>query len=314
MPPNMRAIEIFVRIVESGSFVAAARSLLIDPAAVSRAVKGLEDDLGISLFARSTRSLKLTTEGARFYRDGAQLLKTFDETIDRFRVDTALNGQLKIGMGPALSRPLILRAISSFQALHPGVRLILISVNDPAQVGDEGIDVFVRPRSLRQRGGEHKQQQGTILRKLFYSPMVTAASPAYLKRKGVPRLPADFAAHDCTALLTLERDVQDEWQFVKRNKSEKIKFAPKLIADGEALREAALAGCGVIRVLAWEIDDQLRSGALSQLLPDWECLGGLPIVAIYRKMRPTQSRINALLQHLTKEFRAHDNVIGGPHR
>jgi DNA-binding transcriptional LysR family regulator len=192
--------------------------------------------------------------------------------------------------------------------------LILISVNDPAQVGDEGIDVFVRPRSLRQRGGEHKQQQGTILRKLFYSPMVTAASPAYLKRKGVPRLPADFAAHDCTALLTLERDVQDEWQFVKRNKSEKIKFAPKLIADGEALREAALAGCGVIRVLAWEIDDQLRSGALSQLLPDWECLGGLPIVAIYRKMRPTQSRINALLQHLTKEFRAHDNVIGGPHR
>ena len=226
MPPNMRAIEIFVRIVESGSFVAAARSLLIDPAAVSRAVKGLEDDLGISLFARSTRSLKLTTEGARFYRDGAQLLKTFDETIDRFRVDTALNGQLKIGMGPALSRPLMLRAIASFQALHPGVRLILISVNDPAQVGDEGIDVFVRPRSLRQRGGEHKQQQGTILRKLFYSPMVTAASPAYLKRKGVPRLPTDFAAHDCTALLTLERDVQDEWQFVKRNKSEKVKFAP----------------------------------------------------------------------------------------
>ena len=149
-----------------------------------------------------------------------------------------------------------------------------------------------------------------ILRKLFYSPMVTAASPAYLKRKGVPRLPADFAAHDCTALLTLERDVQDEWQFVKRNKSEKIKFAPKLIADGEALREAALAGCGVIRVCAWEIDDQLRSGALSQLLPDWECLGGLPIVAIYRKMRPTQSRINALLQHLTKEFRCYDNVIG----
>ena len=135
MPTNMRAIEIFVRIVESGSFVAAARSLLIDPAAVSRAVKGLEDDLGISLFARSTRALKLTTEGARFYRDGAQLLKTFDETIGRFRVDTALNGQLKIGMGPALSRPIMLRAISSFQTLHPSVRLILISVNDPAQVG-----------------------------------------------------------------------------------------------------------------------------------------------------------------------------------
>src|SRR3954463_3859128 len=113
MRPSIRAIEIFVRVVESGSFVAAARSLLIDPAAVSRAVKGLENDLGISLFARSTRSLKLTTEGARFYRDGAPLLKTFDETVDRFRVDPALNGQLKVGMGPALSRPIMLRAISS---------------------------------------------------------------------------------------------------------------------------------------------------------------------------------------------------------
>jgi DNA-binding transcriptional LysR family regulator len=307
---NMRSIEVFVRAVESGSFVAAARGLLIDPAAVSRAIKGLEDDLGITLFARSTRTLKLTTEGARFYRDGAQMLRKFDDTINKFRADTALHGQLKVGMGPALSRPIMLRAISSFQKLHPEIRLVLISVNDPAQVADEGIDVFVRPRSLRQRGGEHKQQQGLIVRKLFYSPMVTAASPAYLKRTEVPRAPADLVRHACTALLTLERDVQDEWQFARPNKREKVKFTPKLIADGEALREAALAGCGVIRVLAWEIADQLRSGALVQLLPDWDCLGGLPIVAIYRKTRPTQSRINALLQHLTREFRPYDNIIG----
>lgn len=309
MPANMRVIEIFVRTVESGSFVAAARSLLIDPAAVSRAIKSLEDNLGVSLFARSTRALKLTTEGARFYRDGARMLRKFEDTINKFRTDTAVHAQLKVGMGPALSRPIMLRAISSFQKLHPEVRLILISVNDPAQVSDEGIDVFIRPRSLRQRGGEHKLPQGSVVRKLFYSPMVTAASPAYLKRAGIPRVPADLASHACTALLTLERDVQDEWQFVKQSKREKIKFTPKLIADGEALREAALAGCGVIRVCAWEIADQLRSGVLVQLVPDWECLGGLPIVAIYRKTRPTQSRINALLQHLGKEFRPHNNVI-----
>lgn len=310
MPTSMRAIEIFVRTVESGSFVAAARGLLIDPAAVSRAIKGLEDDLGISLFARSTRALKLTTEGARFYRDGAQMLSKFEDTINKFRADTALQGQLKVGMGPALSRPIMLRAISSFQTLHPEVRLILISVNDPAQVGDEGIDVFIRPRSLRQRGGEHKQQQSVIMRKLLYSPMVTAASPAYLKHAGIPRVPADLAQHACTALLTLERDVQDEWQFVKPSKREKIKITPKLIADGEALREAALAGYGVIRVLEWEIADQLRSRTLLQLLPDWECLGGLPIVALYRKIRRSQPAINALLQHLTREFRPYDNVIG----
>ena len=310
MHTSIRAIEIFVRAVESGSFVAVARSLLIDPAAVSRAIKGLEENLGISLFTRSTRVLKLTTEGARFYRDGAQVLRKFDETINRFMADTALHGQLKVGMGPALARRMLLRAIPSFQKLYPEVRLILFSINDPAEIRDEGLDVFIRPRSLRQRGGEHKQQQGLIVRKLMQSPMVTCASPEYLKRAGIPRTPADLAQHVCTALMTLERDVQDEWQCVKPNKREKIKFTPKLIADGEALREAALAGCGIIRVLACNVDDELRSGALLQLLPDWECLGGLPIVAIYRKTKPTLPRINALVKHLAHEFQPYNNAIG----
>jgi DNA-binding transcriptional LysR family regulator len=89
---SIRVIEIFVRVVESGSFVAAARSLLIDPAAVSRTIKGLEETLGVLLFTRSTRALKLTAEGRRFYRDGSQMLRRFDETIHRFRVETALHG------------------------------------------------------------------------------------------------------------------------------------------------------------------------------------------------------------------------------
>lgn len=119
MLTTMRAIEIFVRAVESGSFVGAARGLLIDPASVSRAIKALEEDLGVSLFARSTRTLKLMTEGARFYRDGAQMLNKFQDTITKFKVDTGLQGQLKVGMGPALSRPIMLRAVASFHASHP---------------------------------------------------------------------------------------------------------------------------------------------------------------------------------------------------
>ncbi len=86
---DIRAIEIFVRVVEGGSFVAAARSLLIDPAAVSRAIAGLEESMGILLFTRSTRVLKLTAEGTRFYRDAAQMLSRFEETIGKFQVDTA---------------------------------------------------------------------------------------------------------------------------------------------------------------------------------------------------------------------------------
>jgi DNA-binding transcriptional LysR family regulator len=208
MKTSIRSIEIFVRAVESGSFVAAARSLLIDPAAVSRSIKGLEEQLGIALFTRSTRRLQLTAAGARFYRDGVQLLKKFDDTIHKFRTDTVMHGQIRVGMGPALARRMLSRAMPSFQKLYPDVRLILFSINDPAEIGDEGIDVFLRPRSMRQRGGEHKLPQGLVVRKLMYSPLVACASPAYMQRKGIPHMPSDLAQHDCTALLTLERDVQ----------------------------------------------------------------------------------------------------------
>src|ERR1041384_6690940 len=160
MRTSIRLIEIFVRVVESGSFVGAARSLLIDPAGVSRAIKSLEEDLGTLLFARSTRALRLTSEGRRFYRDGARMLRSFEETISKFRSDTALEGQLKVGMGPALSRRMLLRAIPSFQERFPEVRLILLGINSPGEAADEGIDVLIRPRSTRQRGSEHRPQQG----------------------------------------------------------------------------------------------------------------------------------------------------------
>jgi LysR family transcriptional regulator, regulator for bpeEF and oprC len=156
MRTSIRLIEIFVRVVDTGSFVAAARSLLVDPAAVSRAIKGLEEDLGILLFRRSTRVLKLTREGRRFHRDGARLLRSFEDTLQRFRTDTSLQGQLRIGVAPALSRRMLMRAIPSFQQAYPEVRLILIGINDPGEIGDEGIDVLVRPRSRRQRGSEHR--------------------------------------------------------------------------------------------------------------------------------------------------------------
>lgn len=305
---GIRVIEIFVRVVESGSFVAAARSLLIDPAAVSRAIKGLEEDLGILLFTRSTRVLKLTTEGTRFYRDGAQMLRRFEETIGRFQADTAVHRQLKIGMAPALSRRMLLRAIPSFQHRHPEIRLILLSINDPAEIGNEGVDVLIRPRSTRQRGGEHKQPQGLVVRKLTQSPTLLCASPEYLKRASIPRTPADLTQHACLALLTLERDVHDEWQFAKSGAREKIKFAPTLTAHGDELREAALAGCGVVRLLACHVEDEMQSGALLQVLPDWECLGGMPIVAIYRRTRPTLSPVNAFVGHLAQAFQRYNNA------
>ena len=194
------------------------------------------------------------------------MLRNFEETVRRFQADTAVQRQLKIGMAPALSRRMMLRAMPSFQDRYPQIRLILLNINDPAEIGDEGIDVLVRPRSTRQRGAEHRQPQGLVVRKLMQSPIMVCASPDYLRHRGIPRAPADLARHACLALLTLERDVQDEWQFARSGVREKIKFTPMLTAHGDELREAALAGCGIVRLLACHVKDEIRSGTLLPVL------------------------------------------------
>jgi DNA-binding transcriptional LysR family regulator len=237
------------------------------------------------------------------------MLKNFDQTIRGFQTDTRLTRQLRIGMGPALSRRMLLRAIPSFQERHPEIQLVLLSINDRAEIGDEGVDILIRPRSTRQSGVEHRQPQGLVVRRLAQSPTVLCASPHYLEQAGTPRMPSDLSHHACLALLTLERDVHDEWQLTKRGAREKIRFASKLTAHGDELREAALAGCGIVRLLACHVEDELRSGALTQVLPDWECLGGLPIVAIYRKTKPRLSPTNAFVTHLARAFQRYDNVI-----
>ena len=102
MSTTIHAMSIFVRAVETNSFMGAARSLFIDPGAVSRTIKALEGELGVLLFARSTRSLKLTPEGARFYRDCVQILQRFEAATKRFRSDEAAQqGRLKVGLAPA---------------------------------------------------------------------------------------------------------------------------------------------------------------------------------------------------------------------
>jgi DNA-binding transcriptional LysR family regulator len=310
MAPSTRSLQIFVRVVEDGSFAAAARSLLVDPAAVSRTIKELEDELGTLLFTRSTRVSKLTTEGERFCRDCRQILQKLDEATDRFRnEERALRGQLRVGLAPMITRRMVVRALPSFQRQHPQVEILMLGIDDPAEIANGRVDVLVRPRTLRQRGGSHRDFQGLVVRKLIQSNLVLCASPDYLARAGVPHAPSDLINHECIALVTLEHDVQNEWQFVKSGTRHKIKFAPKLLLQGDALREAGVAGCGIIRLLACHVQDEFRSGSLVQILADWSCTGGPPIVALYRKVKPTLPRVSAFVQHLVTAFGPYNAAV-----
>jgi len=309
---TLQAINVFVRAVETNSFVSAARSLLIDPTAVSRAIKALETELDVLLFARSTRTLKLTTDGARFYRDCVEILGKLARATSQFRADKALpHGRLKIGMAPGVSRRLLLRAVPSFQQQYPQIDIVCLSVDDAAEVGDKGVDILIRGRSLRQRGGQHPEPQGLVVRKLVQPRYVICASPEYLDCAGVPRTPTDLLQHACIAHVTLERDIHDEWQFAKSHVRQKVRFSPKLMIQGiDGLREASVAGCGIIRVVGWNVEDELRSRKLVRILSDWECTGTPPTIALYRKTQPMLSQISVFVRHLADAFQGYNRMAG----
>jgi LysR family transcriptional regulator for bpeEF and oprC len=308
MRTTLYAMDVFRRAVEANSFVGAARSLLIDRAAVSRAIKSLEAELGVLLFARSTRALMLTPEGARFYRDCLAILKRCEEATQQFRRDRTIpRGRLVVGMGPGLTRRMLVRSLPEFQQQYPSIEVILLSADDRAEIGHGSIDVLVRARSLRQRGAQHEEPQGVVVRRLAQSQIVVCASPQYLERAGSPRAPADLRDHRCIAFLNVERDIQNEWQFANSRVRQKIKFVPRLLVQGtEALREAGVAGCGIIRSLACHIEDELRSGQLVPVLADWECIGAPPMVAIYRKTKPMPPQISVFVKYLAQAFRRYN--------
>jgi DNA-binding transcriptional LysR family regulator len=307
MTLSTRSMKVFIRAVEDKSFAAAARNLLVDPAAVSRTIRSLEDDLGILLFSRSTRVSKLTPEGKKFYSDCQQILKSMDVATQRFRNNSiAPRGELRIGLAPTMPRRMVTESIPQFQRRYPEIELQLLSISDPLEIANGNIDLLLRTSALRKRGGAHRDLSGLIIRRLIQSSMVLCAAPAYLKAAGTPLAPKDLAHHACVALVTLERDVQNEWRFTKAGVVEKVKFIPKLLVQGEALREVALAGCGIIRLLACHVQDEFRSGDLVQVLSDWNCGSGPPIVALYRNAKHTRPRVSAFVQHLVQALRPYN--------
>jgi LysR family transcriptional regulator for bpeEF and oprC len=307
MSTTIHAMNIFVRAVETNSFIGAARSLFIDPGVISRNIKALEAELGVLLFARSTRSLKLTPEGARFYRDCVQIVKRFEDATRQFRTEGSQRSQLKVGLAPGMSRRMLLREIPEFARQYPEIEIILVSVDELSEIAEKGVDVLLRGTSLRKRGGTDPDPQGVVVRKLVQSPLIACASPKYLDRAGAPRVPADILRHAYVAHIGFERDIQNEWTFVKSSLRQTVKLSPKLLVQGvEALIEAGIAGYGIIRIADCNIEDELRSRELVPILPDWQCAGMARRVAIYRKTQPMPQQVSLFVRHLTEAFRRYN--------
>jgi DNA-binding transcriptional LysR family regulator len=284
-------LSLFLRVLDLGSISAAARSLDLSIAVASQRLKRLERELGVRLLHRTTRRLHATPEGAALAERGRVLVEDLEALTSGLReAGTEVSGTLRVTLPASFGRQYISPLLPEFLALHPRVQL---SVNLDDQMRDlvaSGFDLAIRIGALG--------DSGLVARKLATNRRVLCASPDYLERHGRPRRPADLTDHECLLLVgSLGR--QDVWRFSDGQGGEiaqrvRGRFESNL---GELLRDAVVAGQGIALHSVWHVCDELRTGRLEVLLPDYP-IAETGIHAVMPQRRLVPPRVRAFVDFL----------------
>jgi len=280
-------------IVDSGSFAAASEALDMSQSGVSRSVARLEARLGIRLFDRTTRSVKLTDEGRRFYEQIVPLLSGLEEAASTASQGaTAVRGRLRVNIDPFFSRLFLGPRLGAFVEKYPELQLDLITRD---QLGDMVADGF----DLAVRFGEPREST-LIARKLLDTRVITVASPGYIKKHGRPLAPADLERepHTCIHFRDPETGRPFQWEFHRGKKKVLIAARGRLSAnDVGTMHGVCLAGHGVAQVLALGTEQLLASGRLVDLFPDWPD-ETFPLYAAYPSRHHLPAKVRAFFDFI----------------
>jgi DNA-binding transcriptional LysR family regulator len=256
---RLDALAVFVAVAEQRSFVAAARRLGRSPAAVTRAIAALEDRLATRLFNRTTRAVALTDAGGRYLDLCRRALAEFEE-LELSAASERLEprGVLTITAPEMFGRLHILPIAQAFMAEYPAVRVSLLLLNRIVSFVDEGVDLGLRIA--------HLPDSSLRAIQVGWTRRLLAASPAYLAARGEPVTPADLAAHDAIAIANL-RGPQERWSFgAGRNESSIAVNARLVVSTVQAGLDAAVAGGGIVRPLAYQSAPLEAAGKLKRIL------------------------------------------------
>jgi DNA-binding transcriptional LysR family regulator len=299
-----RAILSFVHAADGGSFAAAGRMLGITSAAVSKNVAGLEQALGVRLMNRTTRTLKLTDEGAVFLRQARVALEALDSAVDSIVAQRlGPQGRVRISTSAAFGRDHLQPVLPGLLARYPGLSVAVDFDDRIVDVVRDGYDIVIRGGNIR--------DSALVSRPIFRMHAVLVASPAYLARHGVPRTPDELGAHRLIARRFLDGEVAT-WGFRMRDGS-LVEFDPGEAAlltfsAPEAGVQAAVDGLGIARVgvhLAWE---QLRAGKLKVLLRRHFLPGTYEMAIQYPHRALKASRVQATVDYLLDAFAANESL------
>jgi DNA-binding transcriptional LysR family regulator len=290
----------FVRAVESGSFSKAAIAMNTKTSTVSREIASLEEDLGVSLFHRTTRRAHLTEPGSTFYEHARGVLRALEEARDAASaMEGRPQGLIRLHVPGAFGRLHIMPFVPDFLAAHPDIRLDVSMTDVRVDLLAVGADLAIRIGPLI--------DSSLLARKLAPHRRIVCASPTYLDRGPPIAEPTDLLQHNC---LVYALQPTDRWFFRRPADAagayDEVPVTGTLRADeAEPLRDAAVAGLGVALLPTWLAGDDVKSGRLRRLLPEWSSMiatkpGG--IFGVFPPHRMVPPKMRAFLDFAQKRF------------
>ncbi|RSV39759.1 LysR family transcriptional regulator [Sphingomonas sp. ABOLE] len=254
-----QAMATFVRVVETGSFSAAARHLNVGQPAVSKTIAQLEGRLQVSLLIRSTHGLTPTEAGQRFYERAKLAIQEADEAELAARgAGAGLSGCLRVSAATTFARLHVVPLLPRFLAQHPELEIDVILDDRVIDLIAEGIDVSLRMGAL--------PDSSAVARKLATGRRSVLATPGYLARAGAPQSPADIAAHD----TVLYSQLSNIWSFQRDGTEASVTVRSRVrVSAAEGLRAAVLSDMGLTIASDWMFWSELASGEVRRVLTDW---------------------------------------------
>ncbi|MET4735465.1 DNA-binding transcriptional LysR family regulator [Thalassospira sp. MBR-102] len=257
---RLQAMSTFVRVVETGSFSAAARLVGVGQPAISKAIAGLEDRLQVRLLIRSTHGLTPTDAGLRFYERAKSAIREAEEAELEARGEGAgLSGRLRVSAATTFARLLIVPQLPRFLAEHPELEIDILLDDRAIDLVAEGIDLALRMGQLA--------DSSAVARRIGRGRRSVMATPEYLERAGTPSVPADLAAHEAIIYSQLA----NSWTFHKAGAEASVAVSGRVrLSAAEGIRASVLAHMGLTVNSDWMFAPELESGAVRRVLTDWE--------------------------------------------
>jgi DNA-binding transcriptional LysR family regulator len=292
MTLDLNEILIFARVVQGGSFSAAARLLDMPKSTVSRKVSELEDRVGARLIHRTTRKLGLTDAGRIYYEHAARIVGEIEEADQAVgRMQAAPRGPLRVTA--PLAFDMLGPVVSSYMARYRDVTVELVCTDRRVDLVEEGFDLAIRAGTLA--------DSSLVARRLGALKRVLVAAPAYCKQHGTPRAPADLAQHACITFGA--GSAPNHWILFSGEQRAEVRVTPRLtVNDLRILSEAARAAIGIAAMPSYVIAEDLAAKRLRRVLPDW-ATEEIPVHALYPTARHLSPKVATFIAQVAAELR-----------